>query len=166
MRSLKATPSQAKPRLTKKEKLRVKREMFIKKINSSQTPYSKLRKGKQKHKAKQKSKQKQKLTANLTGLESALNEIVIASQKDDSSHTKNPSSSRGVVERLKPEPIGEGNGTPLTQKERRKTLLRERERAALVHANPAFSSNPFTVARRYAENVLVPHTVPDKSQSQ
>jgi len=146
------------PQLTKKEKQKMKHELFMERFQSQHSPYSKS------HNRKLKRNAKQKLAANLTDLETALNEIDNDVSGNSSSRVKDYSASSSRKDNLKPVQIREGKGAPLTKAERRQTLRIERKRATIVQANQEYSANPFEIIRRYAQNNLIP-PVPPKAKS-
>jgi len=142
------------PQLTKKEKHKMKHELFMERFQSLHSPYSKS------HNRKLKQKAKQQLTANLTDLETALNEIDKDVPGRIPSRIKDYSSTSSRRDGLKPIQIREGKGAPLTKAERRQTFRIESKRATAVQANQEYSTNPFEIIRRYAQNNLVPPTTP------
>ncbi len=88
----------------------------MERFQSLHSPYSKS------HNRKLKRKAKHQLAANLTDLETALNEIDKDVPGNKSSRVKDYSAASSGKDNLKPVQIREGNGAPFTKAKRKQTL--------------------------------------------
>ncbi|EJD03890.1 uncharacterized protein FOMMEDRAFT_27732 [Fomitiporia mediterranea MF3/22] len=144
-----------KPTLKKKEKQQLKHELFLQRLESSHTPYSKS------HARRLKRKAKEELAGGLQDVAFALPQVEGATadsvQETVADSTVSDSGRRTLHRKQKAGLIGEGKGVPLSEKQRRRVLKTEKIRQPLLLATPEFASNPFKALRIHAQNTLVKH---------
>jgi len=136
--------------MKKKEKLQLKREVFIEKLQSSQASLSKNQKRRLRR------KQKEQIGGSLDSIQAAISALDgddVASG-DAEQAVKHPK----VIPKLGQ--IGEGKGLPLKQNQRKRALEMARLRVPMILANPEFASNPFQTIRIHAQNTLLKHEHP------
>ncbi|KAE9410979.1 hypothetical protein BT96DRAFT_799186, partial [Gymnopus androsaceus JB14] len=141
----------AAPVLKKKDKQQLKREAFLERIELRQSPYSKS------HERRMKRKNREQIGQGLGDIRDALQD----SEKSKSLHMQvdgdNASKSSTQHSKVRSNQIGEGKGSTLSEKQRKKALKTELLRQRLILSNPEFSSNPFQTIRTHAQNTLVKH---------
>ncbi|KAI0051724.1 hypothetical protein FA95DRAFT_1554255 [Auriscalpium vulgare] len=140
--------------LKKKDKRQLKHELFIERLETSRSPYSKS------HARRLKRKEKEQIgDGGMDGLKEALaavqggpvpNDNGAVDGADDGLHEAPAKPSRAGQ-------IGEGKGAPLKKSQRKHALKAEQFRQPRIMANPDFAANPFKTIRTHAENTLVPH---------
>ncbi|OBZ80039.1 hypothetical protein A0H81_00893 [Grifola frondosa] len=131
---------QEEPRtaMKKKEKQALKHDLFVKRLESARSPYSKS------HERRLKRKARNKLPVEL---QNAIN-------LDDEVTNETPKA------KPKPGQIGEGKGVPLSKAQRKRALQVERMRVPMILSNPEFTLNPFQTIRTHAQNTLLKHQPP------
>ncbi|EFI28636.1 hypothetical protein CC1G_13662 [Coprinopsis cinerea okayama7 len=140
--------------LTKKEKLALKREAFLQKLELSKT-HSKS------HERRMKRKAKEQLASGMTEIQAVLAALEepqepqgTESKAGESGETTTASGSSQTAS-SKSLKIGAGKSEPLSKAQRKKALQLERLRQPLILTNPSFSSNPFSTVRLHAQNTLL-----------
>jgi len=137
----------------KKERLQLKRDAFIDKLQSSRSSFSKNQK------RRLKKKQKEQVGGGLGDIQ-----VAIKALDGDDGHAEQmgQGADDSVHPKVKPKPgqIGEGKRVPLKQNQRRRALEMERLRAPMILANPDYASNPFQTIRTHAQNTLLKHEHP------
>ncbi|KAJ6503419.1 ribosome biogenesis protein SLX9-domain-containing protein [Mycena vitilis] len=142
-------PTDAEPQLKKKEKLQLKREALLQRLESSHSPYSKS------HARRLKRKEKEQVGGGLDDIQLAL-----AAVDDDAAPELLEDPTAGDVQpkpkKVKPKPgqIGEGKAATLSKAQRKRALEMEKLRHPLILANPEFS---WKAIRTHAQNTLVQH---------
>ncbi|KAJ3760964.1 ribosome biogenesis protein SLX9-domain-containing protein, partial [Lentinula raphanica] len=155
--------------LKKKDKQQLKREAFLRRLESTQSPYSKS------HQRRLKRKAKEQIGQGLEEIRDVLGSVDTADKKQptiaqDASATAGPEdrsqmqvdgqSSKSVQSAsVQSNHIGEGKHTTLSDAQRKKALYVkiERLRHPLILSNSQFASNPFETIRTHAQNTLVKH---------
>ncbi|KAJ3719782.1 ribosome biogenesis protein SLX9-domain-containing protein [Lentinula raphanica] len=153
--------------LKKKDKQQLKREAFLRRLESTQSPYSKS------HQRRLKRKAKEQIGQGLEEIRDVLRSVDAADKKQptiaqDASASAGPEdrsqmqvdgqSSKSVQSAsVQSNHIGEGKHTTLSNAQRKKALKIERLRHPLILSNPQFASNPFETIRTHAQNTLVKH---------
>ncbi|OSD03638.1 hypothetical protein PYCCODRAFT_240787 [Trametes coccinea BRFM310] len=158
-----AVDEESRPAMKKKEKLALKHELFLKRLEESRSPYSKS------HERRLKRKAKEQVAGGLGDIKAAISaleeDIPVAVQNSvtDATETDRADASKPAKPKPKPGQIGEGKGAPLNKNQRKKALQLERMRIPLILATPEFATNPFQTIRTHAQNTLVKHEPPAAS---
>ncbi|KAL7285158.1 hypothetical protein ACG7TL_000250 [Trametes sanguinea] len=184
-----AVDEESRPTMKKKEKLALKHELFLKRLEESRSPYSKS------HERRLKRKAKEQVAGGLGDIKAAISaleeDIPVAVQNSvtDATETDRADASKPAKPKPKPGQIGEGKGAPLNKNQRKKALYvtppplhfrvamkcmcsrralsprsqLERMRIPLILATPEFATNPFQTIRTHAQNTLVKHEPPAAS---
>ncbi|KDQ19943.1 hypothetical protein BOTBODRAFT_169983 [Botryobasidium botryosum FD-172 SS1] len=145
--------------LTKKEKLQLKHQTFMERLETRSSPYSKS------HARRLKRKAKEALVTDFKDIGAVLSAMT------EDTHTDPAPTADSNVQGEKPRPkqvsgkIGEGKGVTLTAAQRKKALHIERIRQPLIRTNATFSSNPFETIRLHAQNTLIKHERPNTETS-
>ncbi|KAG8719658.1 hypothetical protein FRC08_002318 [Ceratobasidium sp. 394] len=134
------------PTQTKKEKKQFKHELFLQRLTAGTSPYSKS------HNRRLKRKAKTELSTDLASVEKALRALApdVSVVAPNHESTSQPAKPVGLM--------GEGKGTTLSKKQRRKALELERLRQSAITQNPEFKNNPFAAIRTHAQNSLLSHS--------
>ncbi|KAK7694876.1 hypothetical protein QCA50_002064 [Cerrena zonata] len=139
--------------MKKKDKQAMKHELFLQRLESPRTPYSKS------HERRLKRKSKEQVANGMNDIQAALS--AVAGELPGATETviQEGEAEVAVIVPPKPKPgqIGEGKSEPLNKFQRRKALKTERMRVPLILATPEFASNPFQTIRTHAQNTLVKH---------
>ncbi|KAI9058860.1 hypothetical protein FKP32DRAFT_1231534 [Trametes sanguinea] len=155
-----AVDEESRPTMKKKEKLALKHELFLKRLEESRSPYSKS------HERRLKRKAKEQVAGGLGDIKAAISaleeDIPVAVQNSVAAATE-ADASKPAKPKPKPGQIGEGKGAPLNKNQRKKALQLERMRIPLILATPEFATNPFQTIRTHAQNTLVKHEPPAAS---
>jgi len=140
----------------KKEKVQLKREAFIDKLQSFRSSTSKNQK------RRLKKKQKEQVGGGLDAIQAALSALDGDGGDDDDAEQTEQVADESVHSKVRPKlgQIGEGKGVPLTQNQRKRALELERLRAPMILANPDYASNPFQTIRTHAQNTLLKYEYP------
>ncbi|KAI0361260.1 hypothetical protein OH77DRAFT_1516252 [Trametes cingulata] len=159
-----AVDEEPRPTMKKKEKLALKHELFLKRLEQSRSPYSKS------HERRLKRKAKEEVAGGMSDIKAAISavedDIPIAVQNTiaaDTEATIGGDTSKKAKAKPKPGQIGEGKGAPLSKNQRKRALQVERMRIPLILATPEFAANPFQAIRTHAQNTLVKHEPPAAS---
>ncbi|KIY45485.1 hypothetical protein FISHEDRAFT_49365, partial [Fistulina hepatica ATCC 64428] len=154
--------------LKKKEKQQLKREAFLSRLESPNTPYSKS------HGRRMKRKAKEQLASGLgdieaivTAMESKMDEETPDQTIADSnmpSSTANTADLHPGPPNIKPGLIGQGKAQPLSKAQRKKALKLEKLRHPLILANEQYSTNPFQTIRTHAQNTLLKYQPPSSEK--
>ncbi|KAI0673465.1 ribosome biogenesis protein SLX9-domain-containing protein [Trametes maxima] len=162
-----AAEDQPRPAMKKKEKLALKHDLFLKRLEQSRSPYSKSHERRLKRKAKEQvaggmDDMHAAISAVEDAIPAAVQNTIAADAATDIDAIDGPDASKA---KSKPKPglIGEGKGTPLTKNQRKRALQLERMRVPLILATPEFAANPFRTIRTHAQNTLVKHEPPAAS---
>ncbi|TCD69973.1 hypothetical protein EIP91_005562 [Steccherinum ochraceum] len=148
--------------LKKKEKQTLKHELFLKRLESSRSPYSKS------HERRVKRKAREQVAGGLTEMHAAIADLEATegfANQPTVGDSSAPNEDTAEVPKAKSGQIGEGKGATLTKAQRKRALQAERMRLPLIRANPQFAANPFATIRTHAQNTLVKHQVPDQTSS-
>ncbi|KAF9068109.1 ribosome biogenesis protein SLX9-domain-containing protein [Rhodocollybia butyracea] len=150
------------PTLKKKDKQQLKRDAFLRRVELTQSPYSKS------HQRRLKRKIKEQLGQGLGDIRDALPTVeaslttanepsVAAGSKSQQMQVdgEEDAAKSTTQSKSKSSKIGEGKGTTLSNAQRKKALQIERLRHPHILSNPQFSSNPFETIRTHAQNTLV-----------
>ncbi|KAH9922990.1 ribosome biogenesis protein SLX9-domain-containing protein [Amylocystis lapponica] len=149
--------------LKKKEKQALKHELFLKRLESSRSPYSKSHERRLKRKAKEQvAGGMGDVKAALSALEDDIPQAVLDSTHEDVTGDVVSEERPKVKPRPKPGKIGEGKGAPLSKAQRKRMLEAERMRIPMILSTPEFAANPFQTIRIHAQNTLVKHQTPDE----
>ncbi|KAH7911931.1 ribosome biogenesis protein SLX9-domain-containing protein [Hygrophoropsis aurantiaca] len=138
--------------IKKKEKHQLRREAFIDKLKTTNSPYSKVQKRRFNRKLRE------KIGGGLDEIQAAISTLEteeIPGNIDSESNEKQKQ--EASQSRPKPGQIGEGKGIPLTKNQRKRALEMERLRYPLILSNPQYASNPFQTIRTHAQNTLLKH---------
>ncbi|RPD81976.1 hypothetical protein L226DRAFT_528186 [Lentinus tigrinus ALCF2SS1-7] len=157
-----AADEEPRPSLKKKEKLALKHELFIQRLEQSRSPYSKS------HERRLKRKAREQVAGGMSDIQAAISAvedaIPVAVQNsvvaDLDAEAGGPDVSQPKRVKPKPGQIGEGKGAPLTKNQRKRALQVERMRIPLILATPEFAANPFQTIRTHAQNTLLKHEPP------
>ncbi|KAI0375332.1 hypothetical protein BV20DRAFT_1032580 [Pilatotrama ljubarskyi] len=160
-----AVEEESRPIMKKKEKLALKHELFLKRLEQSRSPYSKS------HERRLKRKAKEEVAGGMSEIKAAISavedDIPVAVQNSIAADTDGASGTDTPKEKAKAKPkpgqIGEGKGAPLSKNQRKRALQLERMRIPLILATPEFAANPFQAIRTHAQNTLVKHEPPAAS---
>lgn len=140
--------------MKKKEKQALKHELFLKRLESSRSPYSKS------HERRLKRKAKEQVAGGMSDMEAAISAVddgipsaVLQSTHQDLSDVVE----EGPRVQAKAGKIGEGKGAPLSKSQRKRALRVERMRIPMILSTPEFASNPFQTIRTHAQNTLLKH---------
>lgn len=136
--------------LKKKEKQALKHELFLKRLETSQSPYSKS------HQRRLKRKQREQVASGMSDMKEALSaveDVIPDAVADATASDERP-------KRKQAGQIGEGKGVPLTKAQRKRVLKTERFRIPKILATPEFAANPFETIRTHAQNTLLKHQLP------
>ncbi|CDO76613.1 hypothetical protein BN946_scf184868.g27 [Trametes cinnabarina] len=158
-----AVEDETRPTMKKKEKMALKHELFLKRLEQSRSPYSKS------HERRLKRKAKEQVAGGLGDIRAAISaleeDIPVAVQHSvtDANETDGASAPKPAKPKPKPGQIGEGKGVPLNENQRKKALQLERMRIPLILATPEFATNPFQTIRTHAQNTLIKHNPPAAS---
>lgn len=139
--------------LKKKEKQAIKHEMFLKRLESSRSPYSKS------HERRLKRKAKEQVAGGMSDMQAAISAVDDDALARDAQSSEDPSHGHETRPKPKAKPgqIGEGKGAPLSKSQRKRALQLERMRIPPILSNPEFASNPFQTIRTHAQNTLLKH---------
>jgi len=148
--SMTADEEAEKP-MKKKEKQALKHELFVQRLESSRSPYSKS------HERRLKRKAKEQVAGGLDDIQAAISFIA----GDPPAGTEGTTGTAVVDSRPKPGQIGEGKSAPLSKSQRKRALRTERLRVPMILSNPDFAANPFKTIRTHAQNTLVERKIPD-----
>jgi len=155
---LQSMAEQEEPRIAikKKDKQALKHELFLKRLESSRSPYSKS------HERRLKRKAKEQVAGGMSDMQAAISAVDVDIPLAVS-HSTEPSQdiSDSATDRPKIRPkagqIGEGKGTTLSKSQRKRALQLERMRIPMILSTPEFASNPFQTIRTHAQNTLLKH---------
>lgn len=156
--------AEQEPRITmkKKEKQALKHELFLKRLESSRSPYSKSHERRVRRKAKEQvAGGMSDVKAALSALDDDIPQAVIDSTEDFADGDAAGGDRSKPVPKPKPGQIGEGKGAPLSKAQRKRVLETERMRIPMILSTKEFSANPFQTIRTHAQNTLLKHQVPD-----
>ncbi|PCH33826.1 hypothetical protein WOLCODRAFT_147905 [Wolfiporia cocos MD-104 SS10] len=142
-------PDESRAIMKKKEKQALKHELFMKRLESTRSPYSRSQKRKLEREAKE------KIGGGMDDMKAA-----ILAMEDDTPQAEPDGTTTQPKPRTKPGQIGEGKAAPLNKKQRKRALQIERMRMPMILSTPEFSSNPFQTIRTHAQNTLVKHVPP------
>ncbi|THU91734.1 hypothetical protein K435DRAFT_961558 [Dendrothele bispora CBS 962.96] len=140
--------------IRKKDKLQLKKEAFLQRLELTGSPYSKS------HQRRLKRKAREQLGQGLNDIRAVLHTVDKAEESQAADNAKDTDSSQNLLlskPRIKPGQIGEGKSSTLSTSQRKQILQVERLRMPLIMSNPQFSSNPFQTIRTHAQNTLVKH---------
>ncbi|CCL98987.1 uncharacterized protein FIBRA_00995 [Fibroporia radiculosa] len=141
------------PNMKKKEKQALKHELFMKRLESSRSPYSKSHERRLKRKAREQvASGMDDIRAAISAVEDAIPSAVAEARSQVESDETQDQTARSQTGR-----IGEGKGVPLSKSQRKRALQLERMRIPMILATPEFASNPFQTIRTHAQNTLLRH---------
>ncbi|KAI0080252.1 hypothetical protein K474DRAFT_293568 [Panus rudis PR-1116 ss-1] len=143
--------------MKKKQKQAMKHELFLQRLESSRSPYSKS------HERRLKRKAKEQVAGGLSDIQAALptlDDQIPDSVKDAAAQGNDDIAGNTSRPEPKVGQIGEGKKEPLSKSQRKRALKMERLRIPMILSNPEFASNPFQTIRTHAQNTLVKHKTP------
>ncbi|CAL1695363.1 unnamed protein product [Somion occarium] len=151
-----ATSEEPSKVMKKKDKLAMKHELFLQRLESAQSPYSKS------HERRLKRKAKEQVAGGMNDIQAALSAVAGETADTDADSVPHASADDSIKVPSKPKPgqIGEGKSGPLSKTQRKKALQTERLRIPMILSNPEFASNPFQTIRTHAQNTLLKHQTP------
>ncbi|KAI0639733.1 ribosome biogenesis protein SLX9-domain-containing protein [Trametes polyzona] len=159
-----AVDEEPRPAMKKKEKLALKHELFLKRLEQSRSPYSKS------HERRLKRKEREQVAGGMNDIKAAISAVedaipeavqnTIAADTEDAPEEQQQQQQPKSKAKPKPGLIGEGKGAPLSKNQRKRALQVERTRIPLILATPEFAANPFQTIRTHAQNTLVKHEPP------
>ncbi|EIN14182.1 hypothetical protein PUNSTDRAFT_95831 [Punctularia strigosozonata HHB-11173 SS5] len=158
--SLTTVPEDAdKVTLKKKDKLQLKRDLFLRRLEAAQSPYSKSHERRlRRRKNNQFGSGLNDMAVALSAVEEQVPQAVKLSGTSEREPPKDEHETPVPQRRKVPQgQIGEGKGVPLTQAQRKKALKTEQLRLPVIVANPEFAKNPFAAIRTHAQNTLLKH---------
>ncbi|RDB28908.1 hypothetical protein Hypma_015413 [Hypsizygus marmoreus] len=149
----------AEPRSTlkKKEKHQLKRDAFLQRLETTDSPYSKS------HARRVKRKAKEQIASGLGDMQlaiAALDDDMPPAVQDSVHSTEGNDTESQIKSQTKPGMIGEGKKATLSKSQRKRALQLEQIRHPLILSNPDFASNPFQTIRTHAQNTLLKHQAP------
>jgi len=142
------------PHLSKKEKQRMKRDAFVKRLASASTPYSRPTPDKKTtKKPKSLGAMKESLTTGMPDISAALEEIL----------TKDPEEADDEKSPGKTKKIGRSTAK-MTSARKKEILQQEQKRLAIIQQHPSFIANPFASIKLISEQTLDLHEQSIKQQ--
>ncbi|EEB90978.1 hypothetical protein MPER_10741, partial [Moniliophthora perniciosa FA553] len=163
----------------KADKQQMKREALLRRLELTQSPYSKS------HLRRMKRKAREQIANGLDDMQSAIaslddsKEMLPNSEDVGGENSKEESEQTSSKIKTRPGQIGEGKGVTLSTQQRKRILQvthfifwvplkliikpfrqAERLRHPLILQNPQFSANPFQTIRTHAQNTLIKHASP------
>ncbi|KAI0788603.1 ribosome biogenesis protein SLX9-domain-containing protein [Abortiporus biennis] len=139
----------------KKEKQAMKHELFIQRLESGRTPYSKS------HERRLKRKAKEQVAGGFDDMQVAISLLAGDAPNEETDGTTTQTQSQSAATKPRAGLIGEGKSTTLSKAQRKRALQAERLRVPVILSNPSFSSNPFQTIRIHAKNTLEEHQIPE-----
>jgi len=145
--------------MSKKAKQTLKHDLFLERLESARSPYSKS------HARRLKRKAKEQIGGGMNDIKAAITEMEDDPAPEPAQESMQKSAgvqSSANEPRIKSTPgrIGEGQKNPLTKAQRKKVLQLEKKRHPMILGNVAYASNPFETIRTHAQNTLVKHQSP------
>ncbi|KAL6310062.1 ribosome biogenesis protein SLX9-domain-containing protein [Sparassis latifolia] len=144
--------------MKKKEKQALKHELFLKRLESSRSPYSKS------HERRLRRKEKEQVAGGMSDMKaaiSAVESIIPDAVVDSTEMPATETAEERPKARKRVGKIVEGKGLPLSKSQRKRVLQTERLRIPMILSTPEFASNPFQTIRIHAQNTLLKHQPPN-----
>ncbi|TDL28377.1 hypothetical protein BD410DRAFT_759554 [Rickenella mellea] len=150
------TTSTEKPILKKKEKQQMKHEAFLRRLESTHSPYSKS------HNRRLKRKAKEEIGGGLSDIGLVLDTFDPSIPADESavlgtSDDTTKAEALKQASKARPGQIGAGKAATLSNTQRKRAMQMEKLRHPLILTTPEFAANPFQTIRTHAQNTLIKH---------